>query len=128
MSNEPKVILLDFADNEITDERLNAPEYMAMARDRTERIAERHDAHAIGIKDALAHAFLQGQFDMTMIDELNVGKKENPPAQVIEPDGIKSELAFGHDGSDSEIGLGSHGKAIDSKSAALGHDTTRKDH
>jgi hypothetical protein len=82
MSNEPDIVLLDFSDNEVTDERLANDEYMDMAKARTERIAERHDAHAISIYTALAHAYLQGQFDMTMID--NVGKKPSAK-KVVKP-------------------------------------------
>lgn len=95
MDNKSKITLIDFEGNELVDDRLEDPVYLEVAKNRVERIAERHIAHVISIEDALAHAYLQGVFDVTLID--GASSNEKPAAQVIRPTGIKSKIGFGNE-------------------------------
>jgi len=66
MNDIKPVTLIDYDGNEVDDERLSNPEYIAMSKFRTAHIAERHNAHAVSIEDALVTAYLQGQFDVIL--------------------------------------------------------------
>lgn len=61
-----RVTLIDLDGHEVKDNRLNNPEYMELAKFRTSHISERHTAHAVSIEDAVAFAYLQGQFDIIL--------------------------------------------------------------
>ena len=70
-----QVTLIDPNGDEITDHRLNNPEYMILAKFRTAHIVERHNAHAVSIEDAVAFAYLQGQFDVILTLQEKQSKK-----------------------------------------------------